>query len=66
MRTGPAPLSEAHAALPSGLWRIAGIVKEEHTREPLYSLSEEVVHAFTHGLGLVASVGGLVTLVVAA
>jgi hemolysin III len=39
---------------------------KEHTREPLYSLSEEVVHAFTHGLGLVASVGGLVTLVAAA
>ena len=39
---------------------------EEHTREPLYSVSEEVAHALTHGLGLVASVGGLVTLVAAA
>jgi len=39
---------------------------EEHTQEPLYSLSEEAAHALTHGLGLVASVGGLVTLVAAA
>jgi hemolysin III len=39
---------------------------EEPTQEPLYSLSEEVAHALTHGLGLVASVGGLVTLVAAA
>ena len=39
---------------------------EEHTRESLYSVSEEVAHALTHGLGLVASVGGLVTLVAAA
>ncbi len=33
---------------------------------PLYSLGEEIAHALTHGLGLVLSVGGLVTLVVAA
>jgi hemolysin III len=39
---------------------------QEHTRESLYSVGEEVAHAITHGLGLVASVGGLVTLVVAA
>jgi hemolysin III len=39
---------------------------EEHTREPAYSVGEEVIHALTHGLGLVASVGGLVTLVAAA
>jgi hemolysin III len=39
---------------------------QEHTRAPLYSVSEEVAHALTHGLGLVASVGGLVTLVAAA
>jgi hemolysin III len=39
---------------------------QEHTRESRYSVGEEVVHALTHGLGLVASVGGLVTLVVAA
>ena len=39
---------------------------KEHAREPLYSVGEEVAHALTHGLGLVASVGGLVTLVVAA
>jgi hemolysin III len=39
---------------------------QEHTRESLYSVGEEVAHALTHGLGLVASIGGLVTLVVAA
>jgi hemolysin III len=39
---------------------------EEHTRESTYSVGEEVAHALTHGLGLVASVGGLVTLVAAA
>jgi len=39
---------------------------EEHAREPSYSVGEEAAHALTHGLGLVASVGGLVTLVVAA
>jgi hemolysin III len=39
---------------------------QEHTRAPLYSVSEEVAHALTHGLGLVASVGGLATLVAAA
>jgi hemolysin III len=39
---------------------------KEHTREPLYSVGEEIAHALTHGLGLLASVGGLVTLVVAA
>jgi hemolysin III len=39
---------------------------EEHKRAPLYSVSEEVAHALTHGLGLLASVGGLVTLVAAA
>ncbi len=39
---------------------------QEHTRDSLYSVGEEVAHALTHGLGLVASVGGLVTLVVAA
>jgi len=39
---------------------------KERTREPLYSVGEEVAHALTHGLGLVASVGGLVTLVAAA
>ena len=39
---------------------------EEHTRESTYSAGEEVTHALTHGLGLVASVGGLVTLVAAA
>ena len=39
---------------------------EEHTREPRYSVGEEVAHALTHGLGLVASVGGLFTLVAAA
>jgi hemolysin III len=33
---------------------------------PLYTAGEEVAHALTHGLGLVLSVGGLVTLVVAA
>lgn len=33
---------------------------------PLYTVGEEVAHALTHGLGLVLSVGGLVTLVVAA
>jgi hemolysin III len=43
----------------------AGIIKQR-THEPLYSLSEEIAHALTHGLGLVASVGGLVTLVAAA
>ena len=37
-----------------------------HAREPLYSVSEEVAHVLTHGLGLVVSVGGLVTLVAAA
>ena len=39
---------------------------EEHTREPLYSLREEVAHALSHGLGLLASIGGLATLVAAA
>jgi hemolysin III len=39
---------------------------EERESAPLYSVGEEVAHALTHGLGLVASVGGLVTLVVAA
>jgi hemolysin III len=39
---------------------------EEHTREPRYSVGEEAAHALTHGLGLVASVGGLGTLVAAA
>jgi hemolysin III len=39
---------------------------EEHTRGPIYSVGEELAHALTHGLGLVASVGGLVTLVAAA
>jgi hemolysin III len=39
---------------------------EERTRESTYSVGEEVAHALTHGLGLVASVGGLVTLVAAA
>ena len=39
---------------------------KEHPREPLYSVGEEVAHALTHGVGLVASVGGLVTLVAAA
>ncbi len=39
---------------------------EEHAREPLCSVGEEVAHALTHGLGLVASVGGLVTLVATA
>lgn len=39
---------------------------EQHTQGPIYSLSEEIAHALTHGLGLVASVGGLVTLVAAA
>jgi hemolysin III len=39
---------------------------QAHTEEPLYSVSEEVAHALTHGLGLVASVGGLVALVTAA
>jgi len=39
---------------------------EEHTREPLYSVSEEAAHALTHGLGLVGSIGALVTLVIAA
>ncbi|MBW2494370.1 MAG: hemolysin III family protein [Deltaproteobacteria bacterium] len=39
---------------------------EERAQEPLYSLSEEAVHALTHGLGLVASVGGMVVLVAAA
>jgi len=38
----------------------------EHTQAPLYSLSEEVAHALSHGLGLLASLGGLVTLVAAA
>ena len=38
----------------------------EHTREPLYSVGEEVAHALTHGLGLLASAGGLLTLVAAA
>ncbi len=37
-----------------------------HAREPLYSVGEEVAHVLTHGLGLVVSVGGLVTLVAAA
>ncbi len=35
-------------------------------REDRYTTSEEVAHALTHGLGLVASVGGLVALVAAA
>ena len=39
---------------------------DKHTREPRYSVGEEAAHALTHGLGLVASVGGLVTLVAAA
>jgi hemolysin III len=39
---------------------------EEHTRGPRYSVGEEAAHALTHGLGLVASVGGLGTLVAAA
>lgn len=39
---------------------------QANARESLYSDGEEVAHALTHGLGLVASVGGLVTLVVAA
>jgi hemolysin III len=36
------------------------------TRTPSYSLSEEIAHAVSHGLGLVLSVAGLVALVVAA
>jgi hemolysin III len=39
---------------------------EQNTQEPIYSLSEELAHALTHGLGLLASVGGLVTLVATA
>jgi hemolysin III len=39
---------------------------EEHTRGPRYSVGEEAAHALTHGLGLVASVGGLGILVAAA
>jgi hemolysin III len=33
---------------------------------PLYSVAEEIVHAVTHGVGLVLSVAGLVALIVAA
>ena len=36
---------------------------QAHARQPLYTVGEEIVHAVTHGLGLVLSVAGLVTLV---
>jgi hemolysin III len=65
VRTGAVQLLAAHAVLLSGDWRQAENM-EERARAPLYSVGEEVAHALTHGLGLVASVGGLVTLVVAA
>jgi hemolysin III len=35
-------------------------------RAPAYTLGEELVHAITHGLGLVASIVGLAALVIAA
>ena len=35
-------------------------------RAPAYTLGEELVHAITHGLGLVASIAGLAALVIAA
>lgn len=39
---------------------------QAHARQPLYTIGEEIVHAVTHGLGLVLSVAGLVMLVAAA
>jgi hemolysin III len=37
-----------------------------HASAPLYSVAEEIVHAVTHGVGLVLSAAGLVALMVAA
>jgi hemolysin III len=39
---------------------------QAQARQPLYTLGEEIAHAVTHGLGLVLSVAGLVTLLVIA
>lgn len=38
----------------------------DHAGAPAYTLGEEIAHATSHGLGLLLSVAGLVTLVVAA
>ena len=37
-----------------------------HARKPRYTVGEEIAHAVTHGVGLVFSIAGLVTLVVMA
>jgi len=39
---------------------------QDRSREPFYTLGEEIAHAVTHGVGLLLSIGGLAILVVAA
>jgi hemolysin III len=39
---------------------------QNHAQLPLYTVSEEIAHVLTHGLGLLLSLGGLVVLVVSA
>ncbi len=39
---------------------------QAHAGEPRYTVGEEIAHAVTHGVGLVLSIAGLVTLVVMA
>jgi hemolysin III len=39
---------------------------QDHGREALYTVGEEIAHAVTHGLGLVLSIAALATLVVTA
>ncbi len=39
---------------------------QAHARKPRYTVGEEIAHAVTHGVGLVFSIAGLVTLVVMA
>ena len=39
---------------------------QAHARQPRYTVGEEIAHAVTHGVGLVLSIAGLVTLVVMA
>jgi len=39
---------------------------QNHAQPPLYTVSEEIAHVLTHGLGLLLSLGGLVVLVVTA
>ena len=69
-RTGDAvKLLQQEAAGTSGRRRVsyprrAGVHPiQAHARQPLYTVGEEIAHAVSHGLGLVLSVAGLVTLV---